>query len=78
MTRSTALILCLLALLGGCTALPKTVAMPPSELLQDCRTGSLSFKTNEEVSLSVSKLAAALTQCNIDKAGLRAWRKDYE
>ena len=68
------LLLLVCCAMAGCTALPVKLT-PPSELLEDCRAGSLSFKTNEEVSLSAAKLAAALKLCNLDKKALREWAK---
>lgn len=69
-----ALALLIPVLLAGCVTAPVKLT-PPSELLEDCRAGSLSFKTNEEVSLSAAKLAAALKLCNLDKKALREWAK---
>lgn len=49
---------------------------PPSALLEDCRTGALTFTTDKDMAESVVALAAALKLCNIDKAALREWAKD--
>lgn len=72
------ILICVSIALGGCsTVQTNSVKMyPPEALLADCKTGPLSFETNEALADSAIKLSAALRLCNNDKKALREWTAD--
>lgn len=71
--RLLALAFC--AVLAGCAT--TTVKMyPPQELIANCEVAPLQYSTNEDLAISVVRLAGAIKLCNIDKAKLREWAKD--
>ena len=66
-----------LALLAGCSALPKPGAiLPPATLLADCPEPPAVFTTNGELADYALELRTALRLCNNDKAALREWIKE--
>lgn len=76
--RLTALLLP--AILAACASspVPGPVALPPASLLEPCPVPQVTLGVNGDLVRGLRAFELALEKCNIDKAALRAWRKENE
>ena len=55
-----------------------TRELPSPELLRDCPSPVLTYRTNGELAEAIIAWRNALAVCNIDKATLREWAKELD
>jgi len=54
------------------------VAVPPVELLADCKERPVKLETNGDIIIAYQSVRGDLKRCNADKAALRAWAKEIQ
>lgn len=72
--RALSLWLMPLLWLSGCSTTSSLIReLPPPELLRDCPSPVVTYRTNGELAEAIIAWRNALAKCNIDKATLREW-----
>ena len=73
-----AVLVALILSLPACKTLEVVRELPSPELLGDCPSPVLTYRTNGELAEAIVAWRNALAVCNIDKATLREWAEIKE
>lgn len=76
--RLWAVLTLLILALPACKTLEVVRELPSPELLRDCPSPVLAYRTNGELAEAIVAWRNALATCNIDKATLREWANEQE